>query len=185
MPSRLALWTLIAVAGLGRPLFAQKEKVVSTHPPLSPADAVSVLRSSHSLADMANRPLIDTDGPHVFVLPYDQSVDVPPPNPPIEPLARDLMPYPYGAGYGYMDGVPYGGYGYGYPAYGVYAPYGRHSAFGMYNPLNPFVNTPQPFPLGQMRPFVTSPHVLPLPAPQPPRHNVTGTTSAGVPVRPR
>jgi len=183
MPSRVALWTLIAVAGFGRPCFAQKEKVVSKHPPLSPADAVSVLRSSHSLADMANRPLIDTDGPRVYVLPYDQSVDVPPPNPPIDPLARDLMPYPYGDVYGYGGGIPYGGYGYGYSAY---VPHRGYAPFGGYTRFNRFVNTPQPFPAGQMRPFFAAPHVPPpAPPPQPFRHNVTGTTSAGAPVRPR
>jgi hypothetical protein len=183
MPSRLAVWTLLAVAGFGRPCLAQKEKVVSAHPPLSPSDAVSVLRSSHSLADMANRPLIDGDGPRVYILPYDQSVDVPPPNPPIEPLARDLMPFPYGVDYGYGSGVPYGGYGYGYG--GAYAPYRAYAPFGSHVPFNGFVNTPQPFPIGQTRPFVASPRVPPQPPPQPFRHNVTGTTSAGAPVRPR
>ena len=107
MPSRLVLAVAFAAAA-GRPSTAQT--IVSNHPPLAPDEAVRVLRSSHSLSDMANRPILDPDGPRVYVIGHDASDDVLPPLPPPEPLSRDrIMPVPYG---GYFDGgYPWGGYG--------------------------------------------------------------------------
>jgi len=156
MPSRFALWTLIALAGVAQPCFAQK--VISKHPPLAPDEAVRVLRSSHSLADMANRPLIDPDGPHIYVLPYDPSVDVPPMMAP-DALGPDGIPLmPYGGMYGGMyGGVPY-------------APYAAYGRIG-----SPF------FSRDHIRPFVAAPRVTPVTAvPHPPsRSIVTGSASGG------
>jgi hypothetical protein len=181
MPSRLALLTFIAAAGLSQPCLAQK--VVSTHPPLSPADAVSVLRSSHSLSDMANRPLINPDGPHIYVLPYDRSIDEPPPNAPPAPLSRDWMPFLYGAGY--MDGgIPYAPFG-GYAPFNNYAPLGGFAPFNGFNSFNGFMNSPRFPSRGHMRSFTGAPRPIPTPPRQPPRTNVIGAAPAGLPLQPR
>lgn len=173
MPSRLAVCTLVAVAGFARPCFAQK--VISTHPPLSPADAVSVLRSSHSLSDMANRPAIDPDGPHIYVFPYDRSIDVPPAplTEPYDSLAPDGIPLlPYGS----MFGSPYGSMvGGGFP----------------YAPFNGFISPPgfrghgvRTQRAGSRR-STTNPQVMqgPRPAgarpPTAPPRSVTGAAPAG------
>jgi hypothetical protein len=120
MPSRLVFCTLLAAAAGAAPCAAQsslrnaakhESKIVSNFPPLSPSEAVRVLRSSHSPADMANRPAIDTDGPRIYVLPYDPSIDAPPPMTPPDPLARDLMyPLPYDGVVGGLPYLPYGGF---------------------------------------------------------------------------
>ena len=61
----LTLTALLAFASPGAPAFAQ---VVSTHPPLSPAEAVRVLRGSHSLADFTDVHFSPADGPRIFVM---------------------------------------------------------------------------------------------------------------------
>jgi len=154
MPSRLAL--IIALTGLAAgPCAAQT--VVSRHAPLSPDAAVDVLRSGHSLSDMANRPLIDPDGPRVYVLRHYPAVDGPPPMAPPEPLARDAMPVPYG---GYFD--------VGYP----YVPFGS-------------VGVP-PYRAHQHGRAIAAPPPLPAKPAPPPRNLVMGSSApAGVAVRRR
>jgi hypothetical protein len=66
--------------------------VVSNYPPLSPEEAINVLRSSHSPLDVANRPTDSRIGPIVYVLAYDRSVDGTPPMAPSAPLSQ---PYAY------------------------------------------------------------------------------------------
>ncbi len=74
-----------------------------------------MLRSSHSLSDMANRPAIDPDGPRIYILPDDRSIDLPPMMP-SAPIDDGIPLFPY-AGYGSM-GVPwYGGIGMPYGAF--------------------------------------------------------------------
>jgi hypothetical protein len=180
MPSRLVLLTLVAVAA-AHPCFAQT--VVSRHPPLSPDDAVRVLRSSHSLSDMANRPIVDEDGPHIYVIPYDRSTDVPPVNPPIEPLSRDQMPFPYGYGYGYGGGFD-GGFPYapftGMPFNG-FRPFNGFASFNGFAPFNNVMGRPRVHANGL--PPVGVPRAFP---PRPaPRFNVIGAAPAGLPLTPR
>lgn len=43
-------------------------QIVSTHPPLSPEQAVAVLRGSHSIADRTDVVSVDASGPTVFVM---------------------------------------------------------------------------------------------------------------------
>lgn len=56
---------LIALLLCAAPASAQ---IVSTHPPLSPEQAVAVLRGSHSIADYTDRHFASDDGPTFFIL---------------------------------------------------------------------------------------------------------------------
>jgi hypothetical protein len=83
------------------------QTVVSTHPPLSPGEAVRVLRASHSPADRTDAPFVDLSGPHIVIFrgsttPWDWPADA---YTPIAPLSNQ----PYGYGYGY--GAPFWPYG--------------------------------------------------------------------------
>jgi hypothetical protein len=51
------------------PLIAGAIVVLSSAPPLSPADAVQVLRNHHSLLDRTDARSVDLDGPRVVVVP--------------------------------------------------------------------------------------------------------------------
>ncbi len=47
---------------------AHAQGIVSNHPPLSPEEAVAVLRGSQSLADHTDRQSVSADGPTVYVM---------------------------------------------------------------------------------------------------------------------
>jgi len=98
---------VVAVLLIAAPAFAQR--VVSDHPPLSPAEAVRVLQSSRSPRDIANRPILDRAGPQIVIFgtpgaiaPWDWPAET---YTPIRPLSNSP--------YGYLP-APFYGYGYDY-----------------------------------------------------------------------
>jgi hypothetical protein len=131
--------------------------VVSTHPPLPPDEAVRVLRSSHSWSDIANRPIIDRDGPRFYILPYDLPIDVP-----------GLMSAPPSR---YGSTTPYGGPLGGWLPYTPFDGFAAGPRFPRHQHAHPLPNVPRMSPS--------------LPPPPPPRSVVAPPGVGGGIVRRR
>jgi hypothetical protein len=92
---------VLAVLMGGVPAMAQT--IVSTHPPLSPAEAVRVLRASDSPADRTDALFVDLDGPRIVIFqgsttPWDWPAEA---FTPIRPLSDQPYGYWSHASHGY------------------------------------------------------------------------------------